>query len=180
MNIEGIHNPDVAAETTENVEVTEVAVDPRDEQIRQLQEECSHLKDQMLRSMAEAQNVQRRLRQQIEDDKKFAGQGLVERILPVLDSFERTLLAAESGASAESLLDGVRIVDKQLRSALELSEVIRIPSVGNAFNAELHDAIAVLETEEIPDDVITDEIESGFTMHGRVIRPAKVRVARKP
>lgn len=179
MNTEG----ETASEKAVVQEPTEAGpnvVDPKDAQILQLTEERDRLKDQLLRTMAEAQNVQRRMRSTMEEERKFAAQPLVERLLPVLDSFERSLAAADKGASFEALIDGVKAVDKQLRQALEAVQVQRIQSVGKAYDPEVHEALLSHETDEHPEDTVTDEIESGYTMHGRVIRPAKVRVSKKP
>lgn len=155
------------------------AADPRDETIASLTAERDALKDQLLRVMAEAQNVQKRLRSQMEEDRKFAAAPFVERLLPVLDSFERSLAAAEKGSSFESLLEGVKAVDRQLRQVLESVQVKRVEAVGRPYDPEIHEALATYETDEHPDDTVTDEIEAGYTMHGRVVRPAKVRVAKK-
>jgi molecular chaperone GrpE len=154
--------------------------DPRDLEIQRLTDERDAAREQLLRAMAEAQNVQRRLRQQMEDDRKFAALGLVEELLPVLDNFERTLAAAEKSASLETLIEGVRAVERQLRRALERASVERIDSHGQPYDPERHEALAVLESEEHPDETVVDEIEAGYTMHGRVVRPAKVRVTKRP
>lgn len=154
--------------------------DPRDLEIQRLTDERDAAREQLLRAMAEAQNVQRRLRQQMEEDRKFAAYGLVEELLPVLDNFERTLAAAEKAASLETLVEGVRAVDRQLRRALERANVDRIEAQGQAYDPERHEALAVLESDEHPDETVVDEIEAGYTMHGRVVRPAKVRVTKRP
>lgn len=154
--------------------------DPRDLEIQRLTDERDAAREQLLRAMAEAQNVQRRLRQQMEDDRKFASYGLVEELLPVLDNFERTLAAAEKAASLENLIEGVRAVERQLRRALERANVERIEATGRPYDPERHEALAVLESEDHPDETVIDEIEAGYTMHGRVVRPAKVRVAKRP
>ena len=182
MNIEGPTVSEIEQEqpTTETQTSEAEVVDPKDTAIEELASQRDHLKDQLLRVMAEAQNVQKRLRQQMEDDRKFASQSLVERLLPVLDSFERSLTAAERGASFDALIDGVRAVDKQLRQALESVNVSRIDSVGIPYDPEVHEAVAAHVTAEVPEDTVTDEIEAGYKMHHRVIRPAKVRVAKKP
>ena len=160
--------------------IVEGQADPKDEAIARLADERDRLKDQLLRAMAEAQNVQRRLRQQAEEDRKYAAQPLVERLLPVLDSFERSLAAAEQGSSFEALLDGVKAVDRMLRQVLESAAVKRIPAVGIAYDPQFHEALLTHATDEHPEDTVTDEIEAGYTLHGRVVRPAKVRVAKKP
>ncbi|MBS1714523.1 MAG: nucleotide exchange factor GrpE [Armatimonadetes bacterium] len=169
-----------SSETSEKAAADASSIDPRDQALADLAAERDRLKDQLLRAMAEAQNVQRRLRQQAEEDRKFAAQPLVERLLPVLDSFERSLAAAEKGSSYEALLDGVKAVDRMLRQVLESGAVKRIPSVGIPYDPEFHEALLTQPTDEHPEDTVTDEIEAGYTLHGRVVRPAKVRVAKKP
>lgn len=176
MNTDGNVMPEEAV-----VEAPEQAgIDPKDELITNLAAERDQLKDQLLRVMAEAQNVQRRLRQQMEEDRKYSAQPLVERLLPVLDNFERSLAAAEKGASLESLVEGLKSIDKQLRSALESVKVQRIDAVGKTYDPTYHEALLTHETDEHPEETVTDEIEPGYTLHERVVRPAKVRVAKKP
>ncbi len=80
----------------------------------------------------------------------------------------------------ESVVEGVKAVDRQLRSALERRNVMRIPAHGEAFDPDLHEAIATDETEEHPEGTITGEIEPGYRMADKVIRPARVRVSKKP
>ncbi len=154
--------------------------DPRDGQIAALTAERDALREQLLRVMAEAQNVQKRLRAQAEEDRKFAALPLVEQLVPVLDNLDRSLEAAEAGASLEKLLEGVRGVERQLRRALEAVSVVRVASVGHPFDPDVHEALAELPTLDHPEDTVTDEIEAGYTMHGRVVRPARVRVAKRP
>lgn len=176
MNTDGNVMPEEAV-----VEAPEQAgTDPKDELITRLTEERDQLKDQLLRVMAEAQNVQRRLRQQMEEDRKYSAQPLVERLLPVLDNFERSLAAADKGASLDSLVEGLKSIDKQLRSALESARVQRIDAVGKMYDPTYHEALMTHETDEHPEETVTDELEPGYTLHERVVRPAKVRVAKKP
>ncbi len=145
-----------------------------------LAEQLAQAKDQLLRTMAETQNVQRRMRQQAEQDRKFGGEALVRDLIPILDNFDRTLTAANSGASSEALLDGIRVVERQLHKALENHKVARIPAVGKQFDPVLHEALVTIDSHEHPDEMILDELEPGYIMHDRVIRPSRVRVAKRP
>ncbi|MCW5937588.1 MAG: nucleotide exchange factor GrpE [Fimbriimonadaceae bacterium] len=149
-------------------------------QVTALQSEKEALKDQLLRAMAEAQNVQRRIRAQAEEDKKFAVLPLVEMLLPVLDNLERTMRAAEQGASLEKLLEGVGAVDRQLRRALESASVNQIDAHGRQFDPEHHEALAELPSEEHNEGTVAEVLETGYTLHGRVVRPARVKVTTKP
>ncbi|MBX3110489.1 MAG: nucleotide exchange factor GrpE [Fimbriimonadaceae bacterium] len=177
-DVENIEKPTVPAPETD--EPVEEQADPRDELVAALTAERDKLREQLVYTMAEAQNVQKRLRQNFEQDKKYATEGLVRDLVPVLDNFERSLAAFEKGASAESLLDGVRAVHKQLLKALESGGVLRVPSTGEAFDPSVHEALVVTETDEHPDGTVLDELESGYLLHDRVVRPARVRVSQKP
>ncbi len=150
--------------------------DTKDIEIEALKKE----RNELLYTLADAQNIVRRTRAQAEQDRKFASEGLIREILPVLDGFERTMAMAAKGASVESLTDGVRVMEKQLRKALESSGVTRVAALGAAFDPEVHEALATVENEELDADTIVDEIEAGYTMHEKVIRAARVRVTVKP
>jgi molecular chaperone GrpE len=148
--------------------------DPMDELLR----ERDDLKDQLMRHLAEFQNFRRRVQTEKEDLRRYATESLVTDLLPVLDNFERTLVAAESGATLESLVEGVRMVERQLRAALADVQVARIPCVGQAFDPLLHEAIATDEGTDVVPDTITFELEAGYKMGDKIIRPARVRVAK--
>ena len=149
-------------------------------QLQKVTEERDHLQDQLLRTMADMQNFRKRVQQEKTQLQQFATESLVRELLPVLDNFERTIAASESGATAESIVDGVKMVDRQLRTALESKHVRRIEAKGEAFNPELHEAIGTEESHELPEGTVTSEVEAGYKMSDRVIRPARVRVAKKP
>lgn len=150
--------------------------DAKDLEIEALKKE----RNELLYTLADAQNIVRRTRAQAEQDRQFAAEGLIREILPVLDGFERTMAMAAKGASVESLTDGVRVMEKQLRKALESAGVTRVAALGAAFDPEVHEALATVENEELDADTIVDEIEAGYTMHEKVIRAARVRVTVKP
>lgn len=158
----------------------EPEVDPRDAIIVQLVAERESMKDEMIRALAEAQNIQRRLREQHAEAMKFAAEPLVQEILPVIDNFDRTMAAFENGASAEQLLKGVKQVEKQLLRALSKVKVERIDAVGTKFDPELHEALATVESDVHEEETVTSEIDAGYKMHGRVIRPSRVQVTKKP
>lgn len=166
-------------DTTPSTEIPPV-LDDRDTMIAALQMELESQKDQMLRAMAEAQTIQRRLRTQMEQDRKYAAEPLARELVVALDNFTRSIKAAEAGASAEAILDGVRSIDLQIRKALESVGVKKVESVGQLFNPEVHEAIVTHETDEHPDETVLDEIEAGYIIHDRVLRPARVRVSKQP
>ena len=166
-------NVDAAAAEVESAVPT---VDPKDEIIEKLKADNDHL----MRAVAEMQNIQKRMRTQAENDRKYAVENLALSLLPVLDSFEHTFAACMNGASSEAIADGVKVTDKQLRKVLEGVGVSRIVSLGAPFDPNHHEALATVDNEELDDETVVDEIEPGYLMHDRVIRPAKVRVSKKP
>lgn len=149
-------------------------------QIEELTKERDEARDQLLRGMADHQNFRRRIMQEREKDKLLATQALIQDLLPVLDNFERTIAALEAGASVESVMGGVQNIDRQLRSALEARHLVRIPAQGQPFDPNLHEAIAVEESDEHPEGTVLHELEAGYTIGETVVRPARVRVTKKP
>lgn len=168
--------PEEAQPQAAQAESPEAPVDPKDLVIAQLNKE----KTQLLYQLAEAQSIVRRAREQAELERKFAPKPLVEGLLPVLDGFERTYASAQKGATAESIADGLRVIEKQMRKALEAAGVSRIVSLGAPFDPAKHEALASVENAELDEETVVDEIEAGYIMHDRVIRAAKVRVSTKP
>lgn len=175
----------ISAETEEVVATTEaIDEDPVHEVeadlIAELERERKELRDQLLRSLADLQNFRKRAQAEKDDLRRYATEELVRNLLPVLDNFERTLAAADSGATAESLREGVQMVERQLRSALEAVRLTRIHAVGMPFDPERHEAVATVDDPQVEEGTVVDEVEPGYQMAERVIRPARVRVARKP
>lgn len=148
--------------------------------LQKITDERDALKDQLLRTMADFQNFRKRQEEQRRALEHAAAERVVTGLLPVLDNFERAIASAEKGATIESFTEGIRAVERQFRSVLEGLGVARIDAVGQPFDPELHEALATVETNEHPEDTIADELEPGYRLGERVIRPARVRVAKKP
>ncbi len=184
-----MEEPQVQAET-QNEELTETAESEATQvegdlnaiqaTIEKLSAEKDEIHDQLVRTMADFQNF--RKRQQAEQGmiRQYATESLVMTMLPVIDNFSRTVSAAEKGATLESLLTGVKAVEKQLRIILEQQGVHPIQSLGQPFDANLHEALGTVTTEDYEPDTVVDELETGYKMGDKVIRPARVRVSVKP
>lgn len=147
--------------------------------VQRASDERDQLQDQLLRTMADFQNFRKRQEDQRKQLEQFATERLVRALLPVMDTFERAIASSDT-ATVESLVEGLRAIDRQLRQVLEGQNLTRIPSVGQQFDPEVHEALAMEPTEEYEDNSIIQELEAGYRMGDRVIRPARVRVARKP
>lgn len=173
---------EAAMEDLENESSAEVDKDLSElyEQVQKAADERDQIKEQLLRTMADFQNFRKRMMDEKRQIEERANEKFVLQLLPVLDNFERGLAVMEKGGSVESLVDGVKAIDRQLKVVLEGQKVVRVPSVGQPFDPEVHEALATVESAEHEDGTVLDEIESGYKLGDRVIRPARVRVSKKP
>jgi molecular chaperone GrpE len=129
-----------------------------------------------LRALAETDNVRKRAQAEVAAAHKFAIERFVERLLPVADSLEAALGADNS--SAESLRSGVELTLKQLRAAFERARVTEInPAIGERFDPNRHEAMAAIEADAEPNTVLA-VMQKGYGLHERVVRPARVTVAK--
>ncbi len=162
-------------------EVTEAAeAETADEAVEQtpeekLQAEVDILKDKMMRHAAEFDNFKKRTAKEREDLFAFAVCDTVEKFLPVKDNLERAVSAAEG--TDGGMLEGVTMILKQLDDIFSALGVEKIKTVGEEFNPELHNAVMHEESEEYGDNTVSEELMSGFTCKGKVVRHAMVKVA---
>lgn len=161
-------------------ELTQALTDARG-QIDALGREKSTLYDQVLRRQAELENNRKRLeREKIEFYQRVRGEVLLE-LLPVLDNFDRALNSLEkSEGDAESLRHGVELIHKQLKGAVTKLGLQPLESVGQKFDPNLHEAVTVEPTSEHVENTVIEEIERGYKLGDRLLRPAKVKVATSP
>ncbi len=150
------------------------------DELQKVSDERDQLRDQLLRTMADFQNYRKRQEDQRKALESFATERLVTSLLPVLDNFERALASYEGGGSAEALVEGLKAVDRQLRQVLESQKVVRIPAVGQQFDPEVHEALVTEASDEHEENTVIGELEAGYMMGEKVIRPARVRVSKKP
>ena len=156
--------------------------EPQDE-LQRLQAEAGEANDMALRARAELENFRKRAQREMQEERRYANIHLMRELLPVLDNVDRAIKAAEkSGASDEaaSLLEGFRIVEKQLTAVLDRYHCKRIDTEGSQFDPNLHEAILQQPSPDHPDGAILTVTEIGYLLHDRVVRPSKVVVTKKP
>ncbi|MDH7602913.1 MAG: nucleotide exchange factor GrpE [Armatimonadota bacterium] len=146
-------------------------------ELEQLRRDVDEARDRYLRVLADFDNYKKRQREETARQINLAKEELILKLLPIVDNFQRALRAAEAQHSFESLVEGVSLTLRQLQDMLEKEGVRPIEAVGETFNPELHEALMREETDEYPENTIIDEFEKGYTMNGKVIRPARVKVA---
>ena len=126
---------------------------------------------------AEFQNYRRRKEEEFKSQQKFLSEKLIKEMLPAVDNFERALLAAEQNQSFEKLIGGVNGTLKQLHTLLSNAGVAPIEAVGKEFDPNFHEAIGHTDDSAHPANTVAEEVQRGYTLHDRVLRPALVKVA---
>lgn len=154
-------------------------LDDMREQLSALTEERDDYKNRMLRTAADLENFRRRTSREKEDLRKFGIDKVVLELLPVLDNLDRALDHAEKASDQNSIIDGVRMVQRQFMAALEKHGVKGFDSRGEAFDPQRHEAIQQVETTEHETGTVLEEYQRGYFLHERLIRPALVVVARR-
>ncbi|MFZ5802219.1 MAG: nucleotide exchange factor GrpE [Candidatus Omnitrophota bacterium] len=144
-------------------------------------EELEAMKDKMLRTAADYENAKKRLLRERDEFVKFAQENLLREMLPVLDNFERALSHAGEGEDpkVKALVAGIQMVCKQMTEIFRNQGLQRIETVGKPFDPHWHEAVSY-QQEEGEEEIILDEIQAGYTLHGKLLRAAKVRVRMRP
>jgi molecular chaperone GrpE len=125
---------------------------------------------------AEYQNYRRQSEKRSTDMQKYHNAEFIIALLPVLDNFERAMAAAEQSQNLEALVSGVKGTHKQLQSALQKAGVTTIEAVGKEFDPKYHEAIGNVESDAYPSNTVAEEVQRGYVLHDRVLRPTLVRV----
>lgn len=154
----------------------EQEVDP----IQALTEENKQVKDLLLRTAADFENYRKRTSRDLEDTRFQTKEKLLKEFLPVLDNLDRALTAAEgkSEGNLSSLLEGVRMVQRQFLQALEKSEIKSFEALGKPFDPQLHEAISQIDHPSLPSGTVASVLQRGYMSGTRLIRPALVAVVK--
>jgi len=134
--------------------------------------------DRAARIQAEFENYRKRSEKQQQEFKEYALAGAMTTLLPILDSLDRALNT--KAASLEDFHSGIELIDKQFHDALAKLGVQPVPAEGEPFDPNVHQAIQMVDTDEVEDNHVLDELQRGYKLKDRLLRPAMVRVARRP
>ncbi|HET6161835.1 MAG TPA: nucleotide exchange factor GrpE [Dongiaceae bacterium] len=156
-----------------------------DQELEAARQEAAQLKDQLLRALAEAENVRRRAQREREDAAKYAIANFARDVLQVSDNLHRALEAIPEAALAadealKNLHEGVTATERQLDAALERQQVRRIWPMGEKFDANLHQAMFEVPTFDHQPGTVVQVMQAGYLIHDRLLRPALVGVAKQP
>jgi molecular chaperone GrpE len=167
-----------AEQTVEEVSVEEALQASLIAELAASQAEAAELKDQMLRVQADAQNVRRRSEQDVEKAHKFGQEKFSRELLSVLDNLERALAATPEDEATKALRDGVDMTLQSFISTLAKFNVEAIDPQGETFNPEYHQAMAMQENADFPPNTVMAVMQKGYSLHGRLLRPAMVMVSK--
>jgi molecular chaperone GrpE len=138
--------------------------------------------DRLLRSTADFENFKKRATRERQDAVKFANEGLMQKLIPVLDNFEAALSAVQNtgGENAQSFLTGVSMIHQQLKSVLTEAGLEEVEAHGKPFDPNLHEAVSQAESTEHPEGHVMQQLRRGYRLRERLLRPATVIVAKAP
>jgi molecular chaperone GrpE len=147
-------------------------------EVQKLKVERDTLIDRLARLQAEFENARKRTAREQQDFRDYALNDAIKALLPILDSFERAL---QSGSEPKAeFRGGIELIYKQLQDALQRLGLRPVPARGEPFDPHLHEAIEMVDTTDAPDHQILEELQRGYKLKDRLVRPSMVRVARNP
>ncbi|HPL96333.1 MAG TPA: nucleotide exchange factor GrpE [Smithellaceae bacterium] len=153
-------------------------VDMLKEQLEAKEAKAKENYDLYLRAMAEMDNLRKRTAREKADTIKYGKEEIIKDILPFLDSMDRALEHADT-SDARAFIDGIRLMQDQLLCCLQKHGVERIESMGEDFDPNLHEALMMLDSADHRDNQIVSEMEKGYLLNGRLIRPSRVCVCKR-
>jgi|TARA_Y100000310_G_C20642766_1_gene794894 molecular chaperone GrpE len=140
-------------------------------------EEAAQYKEVALRAQAETQNIRRRAEQDVEKAHKFALEKFAKSVITVADNLERALSSAVEGSENDPMREGVELTYKDLVETLARFEVVAVDPQGEPFNPELHQAMTMVPNPNMEPNTVMDVVQKGYTLNGRLLRPAMVVVS---
>ena len=179
-------NQEVAEETVEaqTEEVSEETEKPAKEKTKKTKkkkderdEKIEELSDKLLRQMAEFDNFRKRTEKEKSAMYEIGAKDIIEKLLPVVDNFERGLAAVPEEQKEDAFVTGMEMIYKQMMTMLEGVGVKPIEAVGQEFNPDLHNAVMHVEDENVGENVVVEEFQKGYTYRESVVRYSMVKVA---
>jgi len=153
-------------------------VEKLQKQIEKSQAELDIANDKMLRAHAEAENMRRRSVVELENAHKYSNEKFAKELLDVVDSFERALELSEQDTAESKMLEGINMTYKIMLDILAKYGMVRLNPINQKFDPKQHEALTAQETDEFEANIVIEVVQSGFLIHDRVLRPARVIVSK--
>jgi molecular chaperone GrpE len=152
-----------------------------DDVIAKMEEELAVAREAVLRAQADAQNVMRRAEQDVEKARKFALERFCNELLPVVDNLERALESTSGDDEiVKPIAEGVQLTLKSFLDALKKFHIEAVDPAGEPFDPQLHQAMSLVENADVEPNTVIAVMQKGYTLHGRLVRPAMVMVSKSP
>lgn len=164
-------------EITDEESIEETNETNLEEKITQLEQEVVEFKDKLLRKAAEFENYKRRTENDQLNLLTFAAESFIQKLLPVIDDFERSLGHVDEAQDITAIKQGLKLIYDKLMKVLDEQGVKKIESVGNPFDVDYHEALMQRPDDSVEPHTVLDEMEKGYTYKDKVIRHAKVIVS---
>ncbi|MFQ3549580.1 MAG: nucleotide exchange factor GrpE [Armatimonadota bacterium] len=148
------------------------------EEVENLRAEIEKLKGDYLRSLADFDNFRKRQREEVNRRISSVKEEIFLQLLPIIDNFERAIASADAEHDYDAVMQGVDLTLRQLKELLEKNSIEKIDAIGCEFDPEVHEAVAKTPSEEYKENIIIDEIEKGYKMDSKVLRPSRVVVVK--
>ncbi len=168
--------PEVNEEAGSVAETAELSPEELVEELERLRAEKDDQFDQLIRLKAEFENYKKRVEREIQDRARRAEEQLVRRLLSALDSLDRALAQPMPEGDVGAVWEGLKQIRQQFHDGFAALGVATIETVGTRFDPYYHEALFTVESDEHEENAVVDELERGYTLRGKVIRPAKVTV----
>ena len=136
--------------------------------------------DNWHRSVAEMENVRKRMLRELDQERQYRSLPIARDLLPTVDNLQRALQASEKAQDIAQLVQGIKMVLQQFDETLARHSIVPIPTVGETFDPNLHEAVLQQPSPDKPPMTILMEVEKGYKLHDRVVRPSKVIVSSAP
>lgn len=171
-SVEATEHPEVQASGEENEKAELLA------KLAEKEAEAKANYDLFVRERAELENFKRRMQREQAESIRYANEPLIRDLLPVLDNLERAVSHAQSGGNGQPLVEGVALVVRSFLDTLEKHGVTRVGAQGEQFDPSKHEAMAQVERSDVTPNTVVDEYCPAYLLHGRLLRPAIVTVAK--
>lgn len=147
-------------------------------ELKQSKEQADDYYARLQRLQAEFDNFRKRSQKEREDTLKYASEQVIVTMLPILDNLERAVSSSQSSQDFNAFSQGVEMILKQMKTGLEKEGLAPIEAVGQTFDPKLHDAVLQVDSEEYPDNTVVEELQRGYYLKDKVLRPSMVKVSR--
>lgn len=144
-----------------------------------LQAKLKEAEEKYLLAAADFENMKKRLQKRADESVKFAIEKVVTDFLMIVDDLDRAIASLDQGHDPKTVLQGLHLAQSTFHKTLEQNGVEAISSVGQPFDANLHEAVAEVVDPSRDDETVIEEVQKGFTLHGRLVRPSKVKISKK-